>query len=189
VWRQYKPKSKTKVGSTPTSRWCLRFDLVEVETRCISPLYCSLSSLSFRPLFLFLCGKNWSVLFEFSITLATFLCAVCFIFRRWVRWYCSCWWKSEFFMLITSVALHSLAIAVIPPFLRLKCPGVRLSIQPRTVQYQVGQTLANVPWAGQSKLINDQFIKFTISMIFRHQFNRSTNQWINTQSNNYIWRQ
>ena len=173
MWQHNKPKFKPKVSSMPTPRWCLRFDLVEVETRSLFPSYYSFSSLSFLPLFLFFCGKNWSVLFYFWLLwLRCCTRSVSYFHDEWGGSVVA-GGKSEFFMLITSVALHSLAIAVIPPFLRMKCPGGGLSIQPRTVQYQVGQT--NVLWAGQGKIINDQFIKFTVSMILRHQFIWSTN--------------
>jgi len=76
----------------------------------------------------------------FSITFATLLCAVCFMFQRWVRWQWSCRWRN-----VSSPCPQShCAVAVSSHFLRFdltgNCPGVRLSIQAWTAQSHMKQS-------------------------------------------------
>jgi len=94
---------------------------------------------------------GWCVA-TFLITFATLLCAVCFMYRRWVRWQWSCWWRN-----ISSPCPQShCAVAVSPHFLEVRfdrshdCPGVRLSIQARTAQSHMERSAT--PSCGRASL-------------------------------------
>jgi len=62
------------------------------------------------------------------------LCAICFRFRRWVRWQWSYWWRN----VLSPCPQSHCAMAASPHFLRFNltrnCPGVRLSIQAHTAE-------------------------------------------------------
>jgi len=92
------------------------------------------------------------------------LCAVCFMFRRWVRWRWSCWWRN-----FSSPCLQShCAVAVSPHFLRFgltgDCPGVRLSIQAHTAQSHMERSAT--PSCGRAAL---GLAKNSSAWVFRDQ--------------------
>ena len=96
----------------------------------------------------------------FSITFATLLCAVCFRFRRWVRWQWSCWWRN----VLSPCPQSHCAVAVNPHFLMFNltgdCPSVRICIQARTAQSHMERSATHT--SGRATLV--------LLRILRHEF-------------------